>query len=48
MPPQASKRKAADAEASVAGLTGSLQQRLAALAAEVSCSFHYQPRVPGV
>ena len=34
-PPQASKRKAADAEASLAGLAGSLQQQLAALAAEV-------------
>jgi len=32
---QAAERKAADAEASVAGLAGSLQQRLAGLAAEV-------------
>jgi len=33
---QAAERKAAEAEASVAGLAGSLQQRLAGLAAEVA------------
>lgn len=41
---QAAKRKAADAEASLAGLAGSLQQQLAALAAEV----RYPLGLPGV